>query len=797
MRTGTARTSYDWARGDRVTSVQRRELRLARGSSPRGPSAGADTAGKTERLRVRFAIAGRPPPRRIPLARLERSDPAWKPADIWYPGHMRVRSRQAVASGSGGRISVSSTPEGRKTTLAQAAEVSWDADLPRAAVRSREAGDSAWVEVSFDARPGRSYRFVQVVSAIASRESPYPLPRAVQEAALARERGYDSLAADNARAWARRWETDIEIEGDPELQRVVRSMLFYLLASADRGIGMGIPPMGLSSAGYYGHVFWDSDTWMFPPLLVTHPDVAHSLVAFRGRTLDAARDRAQANGFRGAMYPWEADERGRETTPQFAIQNANSEIHVTGDVALAQWQYYLATGDSAWLARDGYPVIRETANFWVSRSVYDSAADRYHIENVVSVHEGLIGVTDDAYTNAVARKNLEIATEASRRLGRPPDPTWNRVARRLHLPYDSASQFFRTYEGAPDSTLGAVTPLLAYPLGVPMSEQAKRAQLEQAVKRLLTEGPGAMMGSTILSVDAAELGDRAHARLAPGTQLPAPPEGPVPHAVGDADQRRRQFRDRRRRLPPAGDLRLDRPAARRQRSRPGLPRPAALAHQPARPPERAGARGKRYDVVVDSSGRRIIPRAATSSVGAGPERPTAGARVPGARRGRPGRLWGLPDPVLSRLEGQHGSDLPRAPRCTSGQPVRRRGEREHRVHRSRRPGPTRVAWRGREEAAQVADSGGMRSLQYTLAAGSPRVELGWFVLGSMRVERDFQYWRRHLEPFTAAAVPGRRRVACSSPTWRGFPPRSAQGTSTRWMPSASTSCVPACCPRFE
>ena len=42
-----------------------------------------------------------------------------------------------------------------------------------------------------------------------------------------------------------------------------------------------------------------------------------------------------------------------------------------------------------------------------------------------------------------------------------------------------------------------------------MSEQAKRAQLEQAVRQLLSEGPGAMMGSTLLSVDAAELGDRA------------------------------------------------------------------------------------------------------------------------------------------------------------------------------------------------------------------------------------------------------------------------------------------------
>src|SRR5919112_4195407 len=183
--------------------------------------------------------------------------------------------------------------------------------------------------------------------------------------------GWDALAAANAEAGGRRWTTDIRIEGNPELQRVVRSMLFYLLASADSGTGLGVPPMGLSSGGYYGHIFWDSDTWMFPALLLTHPDIARSLVRFRYRTLGAARANARANGRRGAMYPWEADERGQETTPRFAIQNARSENHVTGDVALAQWQYWLATGDSAYLAREGYPVIRETADFWVSRSTRD------------------------------------------------------------------------------------------------------------------------------------------------------------------------------------------------------------------------------------------------------------------------------------------------------------------------------------------------------------------------------------------------------------------------------------------
>ncbi len=124
-------------------------------------------------------------------------------------------------------------------------------------------------------------------------------------------------------------------------------------------------------------MFWDADTWMFPALLLAHPDIARSMVMFRYRTLDAAKQNARANGFRGAMYPWEADDRGEETTPRFASQNAHSEIHVTGDVGVAQWQYYQATGDSAWLARYGYPVIRETAEFWVSRATCDCGSLRH------------------------------------------------------------------------------------------------------------------------------------------------------------------------------------------------------------------------------------------------------------------------------------------------------------------------------------------------------------------------------------------------------------------------------------
>lgn len=609
LRSGTARTDYDWVGGSRRTSVgvetfvSRADPHLAAIRLELRPH-------QPGRMRIRFALAGRAPPRRLPLARLERTEPGWGPAELWYPGRAVVRSRGARGRPGGGRLWMTSTPVGRRITLAQAMAVAWPRDLARAAARARAAGDTALLEVTFDAAPGRSYTFTQVVSLVSSAETARPLAVAERRADEALARGYARLAADNARAWARRWETDVVIEGDPELQRVVRAMLFYLLASADSGTALGIPPMGLSSGGYYGHIFWDSDTWMFPALLVTHPDVAHSLVAFRFRTLPAARANARANGYRGAMYPWEADELGRETTPRFAAQNARYEIHVNGDVALAQWQYYLAAGDSTWLAREGFPVIRGTADFWVSRAAYDSAGGRYHIRGVVSVAEGLIGVDDDAYTNAVARRTLEIAAAAAARLGLPADPRWTAVAAKLHLPLDSASGFFRTYEGAPDSTLGVVTPLLSYPLGFPMSDRAKRAHLDQAVGRLEDEANGAMMGITLLSVDAAELGDRrlvdsllpfsyrGHLR-GPFLVLSETPTNNAVNFLTGAGGFLQQvifgytgLRLGERGLEPAFDPVL-----------PSRVRRLVLRN--------LAVRGARYDVVVDSTGRHVRPRGET------------------------------------------------------------------------------------------------------------------------------------------------------------------------------------------
>src|SRR5258708_15464215 len=250
----------------------------------------------------------------------------------------------------------------------------------------KTAGDSVWVtpraaggrtglaaveQVSSDTA-GDTITVSKIVAVVTSLETAQPLARARTAARAAAAKGYGALLAAHTAAWHGLWQTDIVVAGDPELQRVVHAMLFYLLSSVREGTSESISPMGLSSDGYYGHVFWDADTWMFPALVALHPALARSLGDFRLRALPAALRNARANGLRGAMYPWESDEIGDEATPAFAGQNARWENHVTADGAPAQGQDFLASGGAARPAPPGDPGDAAPADFWVSRARRDA-----------------------------------------------------------------------------------------------------------------------------------------------------------------------------------------------------------------------------------------------------------------------------------------------------------------------------------------------------------------------------------------------------------------------------------------
>ncbi len=59
--------------------------------------------------------------------------------------------------------------------------------------------------------------------------------------------------------------------------------------------------------------------------------------------------------------------------------------------------------------------------------------------------------------------------------------------------------------------------------------------------------------------------------------------------------------------------------------------------------------------------------------------------------------------------------------------------------------PLLVEWGS--DTGVVSLSGGRRTIEYQLSVNAPRIDIGWILLGSMRVERDLVYSGRHLEPF--------------------------------------------------
>ncbi len=486
MYDGTLRTEYRWTDQDRAMSVLV-EMFVSRPNANLAAVKFEITPHYSGPVRVALSLRGWPAPRRLRLAVEAHLASTVTQQEEWYPGYMVVDQRSADTSQTGGLLRMSSHPEGAGSTVAEVAELGWPADLSTPTVNKAASGDVASVEVGFDAVAEGTYTFYKYAGIVRSDTAEHAMHKAGRVAQSASSMGYDAVRRESAAEWRRLWQTDIVADSTPKFQTLLHSMTFYLLSSARANSDYSIPPMGLSTSGYYGHVFWDADTYMFPPLMALHPELAKPMVMFRCRTLEAAKANARKNGWKGAMYPWEAGPDGAETTPRFAAQNATSEIHVTGDVALAQWQYYLATGDRQWLAQYGYPVIRETADFWASRVAYNQAKDRYEIPNVVSYVESMIGVDNDAYTNAVAAKNLELAVAAAKVLGETPNPEWDKIERKFDVP-------------------AGATLLVSYPLERPVSKEAKQKELEDTLARFRAGEFGAMMGMTFTPILAVETG---------------------------------------------------------------------------------------------------------------------------------------------------------------------------------------------------------------------------------------------------------------------------------------------------
>lgn len=282
--------------------------------------------------------------------------------------------------------------------------------------------------------------------------------------------GYDRTITRHNSAWKALWNSRIDVEGDEQACQDIHNMLYHLYAFHRKDNGLNTSPMGLSGLGYCGHSFWDSETWVFPALALMHPDLAAEMINYRYKHLDAAKKNAYIHGFEGALYPWESAHTGQEETAPHNMYPA-TEHHVTGDIAIAAWQYYLLTQDKQWLRETGYPIIEQTAQFWCSR-VDKQSDNTYAIRNLIGADEwsqnkqGGKQVDNNAYTIGVAKKNLQCAIKAAKVLGLNAPDEWQKTADGLQWQYmnNGVIREHDTYDG--EIIKQADVALLAYPLNL-------------------------------------------------------------------------------------------------------------------------------------------------------------------------------------------------------------------------------------------------------------------------------------------------------------------------------------------
>lgn len=357
---------------------------------------------------------------------------------------------------------------------------------------------------SIQLKKGETFCFSLVGSVCSSRDFFDPYNEAERQVIYAVHEGEEALMQAHYRLWDELWQGDIRIEGDDDAQRIVRFALFNLYSSCRGGSRLSIPPMGLSLQGYNRHIFWDTELWMYPPMLLLNQDIARSMLDYRFDRLPAARKKALAYGYRGAMFPWESDDSGEEATPTHALTGP-FEHHITADIGIACWNYYCITRDMRWLQREGYPLLKEIADFWASR-VTRNQDGSYSIHNVTGADEYANGVTDNAFTNGAASLALKYACQAAEICGEKVPEIWREIGENIRILQfeNGVTREHSTYKG--EMIKQADANLLAYPLGVITDEYRQRQDLEYYAERI-DQKDGPAMSYSVYCVQYARMGE--------------------------------------------------------------------------------------------------------------------------------------------------------------------------------------------------------------------------------------------------------------------------------------------------
>lgn len=294
----------------------------------------------------------------------------------------------------------------------------------------------------------------------------------------ATELGFEALLDAQKKAWSKIWEmSDITISGDIKAQQGIRFNIFHLnqtYLGTDSRLNIG--PKGFTGEKYGGSTYWDTEAYCIPFYMATKDQkVARNLLQYRYNHLEKAIENAQKLGFTNgaALYPM-VTMNGEECHNEWEI--TFEEIHRNGAIAFAIHNYFRFTGDYSYIPEMGLEVLIGIARFWHQRANFSEQKQKYVILGVTGPNEYENNVSNNWYTNYIARWCINYTLEQLEKVkeGYPEDydriigltklrdaetDEWEQVAKNMYFPYSEAHGVYLQQDGFLDKELITVADL--------------------------------------------------------------------------------------------------------------------------------------------------------------------------------------------------------------------------------------------------------------------------------------------------------------------------------------------------
>ncbi|SMY22156.1 unnamed protein product [Zymoseptoria tritici ST99CH_1A5] len=210
---------------------------------------------------------------------------------------------------------------------------------------------------------------------------------------------------------------------------------------------------GLGGSCYAGLVFWDTEVWMQPGLVVSFPQAAKQIARYRvdryaqaqANVLTAYQSSQNETGKfspEGAAYSWTSGRFGNctGTGPCFDYQ-----YHLNGDIALEFQNYWVVTGDTEYFKEELFPIYDSIAQFYADLVTFNETTGLYELYNATDPDEYANFQTNVGFTMVLMSSHLNSTNDFRQRFGMEANETWANISSLITIPVSEQANIILEY----------------------------------------------------------------------------------------------------------------------------------------------------------------------------------------------------------------------------------------------------------------------------------------------------------------------------------------------------------------